>query len=617
MTQYIMGVDGGGSKTSAVIINENGEELGRSKRGASNYHLMGIDHLRILLKEVMQASAENAGIELSQISAVFWALAGAGRPTEAEKLETLRRELLPDIPGGVINDALGALIGGTGSRKGIVLISGTGTIAYGEDGSGKIARAGGWGHTLDYGSGYSIAQEALRAIVAAEDGRDLPTNLYEKMQKSLGVQNTDELIHWLYASERQVAEIAQLAPQVLNSAEEGDLLATDILLRAAESLARSVSAVSRRLNFKDKSFPLIFAGGLLQNSRFYSRLVSQSIRTRVPNARIQSAKADAAIGAALLAREKLGYPLVANGSKSVENGIAWASEERNILTKNFDLYPSITVAGLMHLEDTRAVSAVRDTLPEIAHTIDGIAERVRKGGRLIYVGAGTSGRLGTLDASECPPTFGTSPDEIFCIMAGGEKALTQAFEGAEDDSMMGGKEIADLQVNELDSVIGIAASGRTPYVIGALEEARKRGALTASVICNLPAPLSENVDYVIAPLVGPEALAGSTRLKAGTAQKLVLNMLSTGTMVRLGKTYGNLMVDVAQHNIKLQNRAQRIVAQACNVDDKSAKEALLSTDRDIRAAIVRLKLGCDADEAKRYLKEAKRNIRLAIENNKS
>jgi N-acetylmuramic acid 6-phosphate etherase len=611
-----MGVDGGGSKTSAVIINEKGIELGRSKCGASNYHLTGIEHLEILLKEVMQAAAKDAEIELSQISAVFWALAGAGRPAEAKKLERLRANMLPNIPGGVVTDALAALVGGIGTRKGVVLISGTGAIAYGENGSGKIARAGGWGHALDYGSGYSIAQEALRAIVAAEDGRDLPTSLYKKMQESLGIQNTDELVNWLYAPDRQVAEIALLAPQVLSSAEEGDLLATEILLHAAESLARSVATVSRRLGFEGKTFPLVLSGGLLSNSEFYRRLVSQAIRTKVPYAQPQLAEADAAVGAALLAREKLGYPLVRNRQRNAENGTTWASEERNLLTQNLDIYPSITVAGLMHLEDGRAVSAVRDTLPEIARAIDGIAERMRKGGRLIYVGAGTSGRLGTLDASECPPTFGTDPNDILCLIAGGEKALVQAFEGAEDDSHMGKQEIADLQVNELDSVIGIAASGRTPYVIGALAEARKRGALTASVICNLPAPLSENVDYVIAPLVGPEVLAGSTRLKAGTAQKLVLNMLSTGTMVRLGKTYGNLMVDVAQHNSKLQERARRIVAQACNVDHTTATEALQNTDRDVRAAIVQLKLGCDANSAKKYLAQAGRNIRLATENNK-
>ncbi len=612
MTQYIIGVDGGGSKTSAVIINEKGKELGRSKRGASNYHLIGIERLKKLLDEVMRAAAEDAGIALEEISSVLWALAGAGRPAEAGKLESMRADLLPNIPGGVVNDAVGALVGGAGSRKGIVLISGTGTIAYGEDGTGKTARAGGWGHALDHGSGYSIAIEALRAIVAMVDERELPTTLYQKMQETLGVENSTELVGWLYAPERQIAEVALLAPQVLIAAEEGDLMATYILLQAAESLARKVDAVARRLELWNQPFPLILTGGLLENSVFYRRLVSQSIRTKVPNAQPQLGQQDAAIGAAMLAREMLGYPLADATALSADTSTAWASEERNVLTQNLDLHPSLEVAGLMHLEDARAVAAVRSALPHIAATIDGIAARMKKGGRLIYVGAGTSGRLGTLDASECPPTFGTTPDQILCIMAGGEKALTQAFEGAEDDAEKGAQEIADLQINELDSVIGIAASGRTPYVIGALKTARQRGALTASVICNLPAPLAENVDFVIAPLVGPEALAGSTRLKAGTVQKLVLNMLSTGAMVRLGKTYGNLMVDVAQHNLKLQERAKRIIAQACNVDNETAAQALTDSDYDIRTAIVCLELGSEPDTAKERLDATNGDIRLAI-----
>jgi len=612
MTQYILGLDGGGSKTTAVIINENGKELARSKSGASNYHLIGIAGLRPLFADLLENTAKKAGIELAQISAAVWAVAGAGRPAEAEKLESLRAELLPSIPGGVVNDAVGALVGGTGTRKGIVLISGTGTIAYGEDGVGNIARAGGWGHILDHGSGYSIAQEAFRAITAMVDGRDLPTSLYQKMLETLGVQNTDELVRWLYTPERKVAEVAQLVPQVMKAAEEGDLVATNILLQAAESLARKVDAVARRLKLWDQPFPLILTGGLLENSEFYCRLASQSIRTKVPNAQPQLGQRDAAIGAAMLACEKLGHPLKSMLTENTANASTWSSEARNVLTQNLDLFPTLNVAGLMHFEDTRAVRAVRATLPQIAAAIDAISERMRKGGRLIYVGAGTSGRLGTLDASECPPTFGTDPEQVQCLIAGGKKALIHAFEGAEDDREMGAREIAGLQVNELDSVVGIAASGRTPYVVGALEVARQRGALTASVICNLPAPLTENVDYVIAPLVGPEALSGSTRLKAGTAQKLVLNMLSTGTMVRLGKTYGNLMVDVAQHNIKLQDRARRIVAQACNVDGETAAQALADADRDIRAAIVRLELGSEPDTAKEKLDAANGNIRLAI-----
>ncbi len=615
MTRYIMGLDGGGSKTSVVITNAEGKVLGRSCGGTSNYHLIGLENVKALFAAVMQRAADEAGIALAQLSAAVWALAGAGRPADVEKLEAIRRELLPGMPGSVVHDALAALVGGAGARYGVVLISGTGMIAYGEDGAGRTARAGGWGHILDGGSGYGIALGALRAIVAAEDGRDLPTNLDAKMRQTLGVQHSAGLVDWLYAPERQVAEIALLAPQVIRAAEEGDLMASDVILRAADSLAQAVDAVARRLDLWGTPFPLVLSGGLLQNSDFYRRLVVQSVRARVPGAQPRRPKDDAALGAAMLARELLGSPLpgapaVANNEDSAD---AWASEARNLLSMNLDLRPSLEVAGLMHLEDARAVAAVRPTLPEIAGAIDAIAARMQKGGRLIYVGAGTSGRLGMLDASECPPTFGTDPEEIRCLIAGGEKALVQAFEGAEDDREAGGRELAALQVSELDCVVGIAASGRTPYVLGALAEARSRGALTVSVICNLPAPLAENADYVIAPLVGPEVLAGSTRLKAGTAQKLVLNMLSTGAMVRLGKTYGNLMVDVAQHNTKLQNRARRIVAQACGVDEPQAAQALANTGGDVRAAIVTLSLGCTPEEAQARLRQAGGDIRTAIQ----
>ncbi len=613
MTQYILGLDGGGSKTSAVIIDENGKILGKSIRGSSNYHLVSRQQLKTVLKESIQAAAANAKIQPSQLSAATWALAGVGRPTEKKAIQAIRAEILPKTKTEIVTDALAALVGGTGERKGIVVISGTGAIAYGEDGAGKTARAGGWGHALDYGSGYSIAQEALRSIVRAIDGSDMPTLLHEKMQKTLGISNTEELINWLYAPQRKIAEVALLAPQVLSAAEEGDLIATDILLQAAESLARAAKAVARRLRLQKKPFPLVLSGGLLQNNDFYRRLVSQSIRTQLPTAHPHPARKNAAMGAALLARERLGYPLTTQKNPQQKKNAVWASEERNILTLDLDLYPSLTVAGLMHLEDKRAVAAVRDTLPEIARAIDDIAKRMKQGGRLIYVGAGTSGRLGTLDASECPPTFGTDPKDIFCIMAGGEKALTQAFEGAEDNQEAGKQEIAANRISKKDSVVGIAASGRTPFVIGALQEARRRGALTAAIICNIPAPMAKDVDHLIAPLVGPEALAGSTRLKAGTAQKLVLNMLSTGVMIRLGKTYGNLMVDVAQHNIKLQERAERIVSQACNVDKKTAANALNNAEKDIRTAIIQLKLGCKSDTAKQYLAQTDRNIRLTLE----
>src|ERR671933_1628266 len=230
----------------------------------------------------------------------------------------------------------------------------------------------------------------------------------------------------------------------------------------------------------------------------------------------------------------------------------------------------------MTSEGARGVPAVASQAEAIARAIDVIAERLRAGGRLVYVGAGTSGRLGVLDAAECPPTFSTPPGLVVALLAGGPAAVTGSIEGAEDDAAAGARDIAVLDLAARDGVLGIAASGSTPYVLGAMAEARRHGSLVLSLACNRPSKLEDLADISIAPLVGPEAITGSTRLKAGTAQKLVLNMLSTGVMVRLGKTFGNLMVDVQPTNAKLRERARRIVAEASGLppeEDQATLEA--------------------------------------------
>ncbi|HET8522528.1 MAG TPA: N-acetylmuramic acid 6-phosphate etherase, partial [Thermomicrobiales bacterium] len=219
------------------------------------------------------------------------------------------------------------------------------------------------------------------------------------------------------------------------------------------------------------------------------------------------------------------------------------TERRNERTADIDQLSALGIVQLMNEEDATVSVAVREELPRIAQAIDAIADRLRQGGRLIYLGAGTSGRLGVLDASECPPTFSTPPDLVIGRIAGGDEALRHSIENAEDSEELGRAEIDDLKVMPSDAVVGIAASGRTPYVLAAMEAAKARGALTIGLACNAGSPLASRVDIMIAPVVGPEVIAGSTRLKAGTAQKMVLNMLSTGTMILIGKTYGNLMVD--------------------------------------------------------------------------
>ncbi len=279
------------------------------------------------------------------------------------------------------------------------------------------------------------------------------------------------------------------------------------------------------------------------------------------------------------------------------------TEARNPATANIDALPTLDMVRLINGQDACVPEAVAVELPRIADAIDRMAERMQSGGRLIYVGAGTSGRLGVLDASECPPTFGAPPEWVVGVIAGGERALTHSIEGAEDDAEAGACDIAALNVTERDSVVGIAASGRTPYVIGGMTEARQRGAFVVSLACNRPSPMEDVADVSIAPLTGPEVLTGSTRLKAGTAQKLVLNMLSTGVMIRLGKTFGNLMVNVQPSNVKLQARARRIIEQACGITAEQAAAALEACG-SVQVAIVSTLAGVTPDEARRRLEDA-------------
>jgi len=288
------------------------------------------------------------------------------------------------------------------------------------------------------------------------------------------------------------------------------------------------------------------------------------------------------------------------------------TEERNPLTINIDTLPTLDMLMLINAEDQKVALAVRDEVQNIAAAVDAITSRMQHGGRLIYIGAGTSGRLGVLDASECPPTFGTPRELVVGLIAGGDTALTDAIEGAEDDRIGGTHEIAKLNVSENDSVVSIAASGRTPYAIGGLEEAKKRGALTVSIACNRPSPLEELAEIGIALIVGPEVVSGSTRLKAGTAQKMVLNMISTAVMIRLGKTYTNLMVDVQPTNIKLRQRARRIVGDATGLTLEQAAQILQESDGEVKTAIVAALANVSPVVARQRLRKTGGFVRKAI-----
>lgn len=288
------------------------------------------------------------------------------------------------------------------------------------------------------------------------------------------------------------------------------------------------------------------------------------------------------------------------------------TEERNPRTAHIDQLDTLAMLEVINDEDALVPGAVRRALPAIAQAVDAIVQCLQQGGRLFYVGAGTSGRLGVLDAAECVPTFNIDPDTVQGIIAGGPFALAHAVEGAEDDRAAGYRDIAGCKIGAHDAVVGISASGRTPYVIGALEAALAAGAITVAVTCNEPAPMLEMVHIPIAAIVGPEVITGSTRLKAGTAQKLILNMLSTATMIRMGKVYQNLMVDMKVTNQKLQRRAQRIISEITGLSAEEAAELLASTGYEIKTAIVIALKGISPDEARKLLSAAGGVLRDAL-----
>ena len=290
-----------------------------------------------------------------------------------------------------------------------------------------------------------------------------------------------------------------------------------------------------------------------------------------------------------------------------------ATERRNPRTASIDLATPIEIVDVINAEDRVVPDAVASQRAQIADAITVAESSFRAGGRLFYVGAGTSGRLGVLDASECPPTFGTDPEMVQGIIAGGLPALTRSQEGAEDIVENGAKAMDEHSVNVHDFVIGIAASGTTPYVHSAIRRARELGAKTGIISCSPPpSELLEQVDVAILPIVGPEVVTGSTRMKAGTATKLVLNMITTGAMIRLGKTYGNLMVDLKATNNKLTDRSERIVVEVCGVSREEARKLLDASGRSVKTAIVMQKLGVSRSEAEKALKQAGGVIRRAI-----
>jgi N-acetylmuramic acid 6-phosphate etherase len=554
-----------------------------------------------------------------------------------------------------------AHIGALGGGPGVVIIAGTGAaaLAVSPDGACSIVDGAGW-WLGDEGSGSWVGAEGLRAVLRAHDGRGPATSLYDAASRRFGGQGFG-VVRALAGQANPAAIAASFGPDVAEAARAGDEVAVDILARASAALVtttvaaiRSAATGSTSLRATDAGsaglrptggpagtgaaadgppgsgsgvasapVPVALVGGLAE----WGDVVLGPWRAAVTRAdqpvRVVPAPANAALlGAAVLAHrtdlphERLTHRC-STGSASSEGFAVDAvdglpTEQVRPGLADLDTRAAADIVELMLAAEAAVPAALSAAAPQLAAAVDLAVDRLADGGRLLYVGAGTPGRLAALDAAECPPTFGVPSSLVTAVLAGGDDAATLATEGAEDDHDAGLHDLAAHRPTADDVVVGISASGRTPYVLGALAAAAKAGAATVAIVNNAGSPIAASADIAVEVLTGAEVVAGSTRLTAGTAQKIALNVLSTATMVRLGKTFGGWMVDVSPGNAKLRRRALRIVREAAGVDADTALQALDAADGETPTALVSLLLGVPADEARGRLASAGGRVRAAL-----
>jgi N-acetylmuramic acid 6-phosphate etherase len=459
-------------------------------------------------------------------------------------------------------------------------------------------KVGGWGHILgDKGSGYDIGLCALQAVIDDYDQELAWPGLGRRLLRALQLNEPNDLIDWAQAADKTA--IASLAAEVFAAWGRNDKLADRILAGAARSLARDAAACARRVATPGTRVRFVLAGSILLKQPRFGAQVGRELRRLWPKALVTPLKRESVWGAVELARRisqskvqnlkpRVQRPRTEEGG--VRSGRPSPTEERHPRSMNLDKLGLGNAIRLMLSEDAGVAKKLLAERRGIEEVISAIVRAFRRGGRLFYIGAGTSGRLGVLDASECPPTFGTPPELVQGIIAGGQRALWQSVEGAEDDAEGGARIVGFRGITRQDVVVGIAASGTTPFVWGALREAKRRGATTVLVCFNpfLQIPHAVRPAIVIAPNLGPEVLTGSTRLKAGTATKLLLNMFTTLAMVRLGKVRSNLMIDLDPANVKLRDRAVRIVRDLTRADYATAQRELERGGWVVKKAVGRL-----------------------------
>jgi len=604
-TGYTLGIEGGGTRTTVLLADENDEVAIEFMAGPANLRLMSADDLddhlcgiRARLPEV----PERIGI----------GLAGARLESDFDRLRQSVARVWPGVACAATDDletALDAIDWDEDCPVQVLVLSGTGSCTLGRrrnphTGNIDSVKIGGRGHILgDRASACDIAQHALRAVMTIYDqDADWP-DLGADILAHLQLNEPEDLIEWSLVADK--TELAGVAVPIFRAVERRrDSIAVAVLKRAAEKLAKdAVTCASHIMADDNEPVQFVFNGAVLLKNPTFADGVSARLRENIPQAKVTRLERPSVWGAVSIARRSAQVPELVSAdvdpdgedcqkSSSLFDRATVASsptEQRNPRSTNFSGLAIADAIALMLREDATIPAAILEEAPAIDWTVEKIIAAFSKGGRLIYAGAGTSGRLGVLDASECPPTFRASPEQVQGIIAGGRPALWSAVEAAEDDPAAGRQAVAHRDVQADDVVVGISASGHAPFVWGCLEEAKLRGA-TAVLLTFNPAHREHPLpDQVIAPDTGPELLTGSTRLKAGTATKLVLNILSTLAMTHSGKVIGNLMVDLNPSNLKLRDRAVRIVCDLTGADEADARSALEEASWVVRDACERLK----------------------------
>ena len=586
--EKILGVEGGGTKTAWVLVERDGADLrilNQGKLPPSNFRLVTPDRLRTILSELPK-QIDRAGVFL------------AGCALEDQPaLSHICAEIWPSAKITTGNDRDSGLAAALGRGEGIVVNAGSGSSVTG--------RRGGWGHILgDAGGGYFLVIQALRFILSEYDLHRGEVQFTAKILRALCLNNLDELVRWAQTADKM--EIALLAPVVFEAAAGGDARVMEIIEEGARVLGEYTEAVASRLRLLAPK--VVLMGGLFHRDSIYTHAFRRRLKKNLPDARVATADRPPELGAAWLAAE-LGDHVTFHSKLShneIENLADAITEQRNPRSENLEKLSPRALVELFVEEEKFVEGALRGAIADLSRAVEIVTESLRNGGRLFYVGAGSSGRIGVLDASEITPTFGASPDLVQGVIAGGATALSRSVEGAEDEESAGALAMDERGIKNGDVVVGITASGRTPFVLGALRRANSSGGKTVLLTCNpatravvadtsraeyeadSDAPGNMIVDLVIHLAVGSEVLTGSTRLKAGTATKVALNIISTGAMVALGKVRGNLMIDLHTSSGKLRDRAVRVVAQLAGCDYDSARNMLEANGWNLRGVVGKL-----------------------------